>query len=138
MSKRTYLSVGVEILLLAGVAVLLLGGAGASRGVAVTAGVLTMAAIAVPSLALLMWGRSRSNTGFMAAVGGVFFGKFLAVGALILWVWYMTELPRLEFVFGLMAGWIVSFAGQAMVLRTTLKSGSSEPARRDQETKGAG
>ena len=113
---------GVVVLALA---IGLLGGsAGNSREAATAAGIALMAAIAIPSVMALKWGRDKSHQKLMMALGGVFFAKALGVGGALVYVWRETALPHLPFVFGLMAGWVLSFAAQALVLRRTLPGGT--------------
>ena len=106
-------------------AVGLIGGmAGNSREAATGAGIALMAAIAIPSVMALKWGRDKSHQKMMMAMGGVFFAKALGVGGALVYVWRETALPQLPFVFGLMAGWVLSFAAQTVVLRRTLPGGT--------------
>jgi hypothetical protein len=50
------------------------------------------------------------------------------VGGALLYVWMRTELPRVEFVAGLLGGWVAGFALQAAVLRATLRRRTGEAA----------
>jgi hypothetical protein len=119
MSNGRVAAALAEVALLVAAAGLLAGWAGTSASASAAAGVVLMLALALPSLLVFMWGRSRSNGEFMASVFGVLLGKMAVVGLALFWVWTRTGLVRLPFAIGLMAGWIASFSVQAVVLWAT-------------------
>jgi hypothetical protein len=123
----TVAAIVVELALLAAVVVLLGGWAGSSVPVAFGAGVALMAAFGVPSLKVLLWGRRRSNAEFLSSVVGLLLAKLVVVGAAVLFVWMVSDLPRLEFVWGLMAGWVASFVAEVLVLRSSRAGAAKIP-----------
>ena len=121
MSRWTVVAVLAELTLLAGLLALVAGALGSSAGAVAAAGTVLVLLLAAPSLALLLWGRRRSQVQFMAALVGSIGGKMLIVGFSVLFVSQWTGWPVVPFIFGLMGGWIVSFAIQGAVLKLTLK-----------------
>lgn len=120
-------AVAVEIALVL-LAVAALGGlAGSGRLASALSGVVVMAALGFPTLLLLKWGRERSHRVFMTTLGVAFLGKLAVVGGVLVVVFMVTSLQQLEFVLGLMVGWVVSFVLQAIALRSTAKLDPRQP-----------
>ena len=118
MSGRWWAALLAEGLLLAG-AVALVGDGGSSRPPpmrAAVSGAVLMALLAVPTLAALLWGRSRSHAGFLGSVAGAFLGKLLVIALSLTYVMKRTNLEPLAFTLGMMAGWLLGFTVQAVVL----------------------
>ena len=118
MSGRWWAALLAEGLLLAG-AVALVGDGGSSLPPpmrAAVSGAVLMALLAVPTLAALLWGRSRSHAGFLGSVAGAFLGKLLVIALSLTYVMKRTNLEPLAFTLGMMAGWLLGFTVQAVVL----------------------
>jgi hypothetical protein len=112
----------VAAAVLGAVTALLLGEVlGTSPGGAVLAGAGLTLALGAASLVALLWGRRRSNQVYLASLLGVIAAKMVVVGAALAFVWTASGLPRLEFVAGLLAGWVIAFAAQAGVLHATAR-----------------
>ena len=75
-----------------------------------------MALLAVPTLAALLWGRSQAQVRFLASVAGVFLGKLLVISLGLAYIMKWTTLDPLGFTLGMMAGWVLSFTVQAVIL----------------------
>ena len=117
MSGRWWAALLAEGLLLTGA--IALGAVGATLPPVVRAaasGAVLMGLLAVPTLAALLWGRSRSHAGFLGSVAVAFLGKLLVIALSLTYVMKRTNLEPLAFTLGMMAGWLLGFTLQAVVL----------------------
>ena len=124
MKGISSIAAGIEVALIAVAVAVLAGVCGSGRWISALGGVVVMVALGFPTLLLLKWGRERSHKTFMTTLGVAFLGKLATVGGVLLVVFTVTSLRQLEFVLGLMVGWVVSFAVQAFCLKSTTKLGS--------------